>query len=239
MVKYVGDTTGRFSQRPHYEQSELDQECERLITDFLMASYGHVILPVPTDALTKLIERDADDLDLYADLSEEGPGVEGVTTFFVDRKPRVRIAKELSEDERREHRLRTTLTHEYGHVFFHAPLWRAPVTQNMFPELVAGTSQSCHRDSIVAASPVDWMEWQAGYVCSSLLTPISRLMAIVEATFSELGLYGSALLGTPGGSKLIRRVMDQFDVSHDAARVRLIKLGYLSYVDQQSLFHAR
>jgi len=31
----------------------------------------------------------------------------------------VKISRELSADERRENRLRTTLTHEYGHVHFH------------------------------------------------------------------------------------------------------------------------
>lgn len=66
MVKYVPDRTGRFSQRPHYEPNELDRECENIINGFLRDLYGEARFPVTTDDLTKLIERDADDLDLYA-----------------------------------------------------------------------------------------------------------------------------------------------------------------------------
>ncbi len=49
--------------------------------------------------------------------------MEGVTDFCPGEKPTVRIAHQLSEEPRRENRLRTTLTHEYGHVKFHAFLW--------------------------------------------------------------------------------------------------------------------
>jgi len=122
-MKYVKDRTGRFPKRPHYELAELDQECERIITDFMKQNYGKLLLPVPTDALTKLIERDAGDLDLYADLSHEGPEVQGLTEFFPNQKPNVRILGDLSQQSN-EHRLRTTLTHEYGHVKFHDCLWQ-------------------------------------------------------------------------------------------------------------------
>jgi hypothetical protein len=81
-VRYVPDTTRRFRLRPHYETAELDGECEVIITTFLEELYGELILPIPTDALTKLIERDAADLDLYADLSADGPDVEGGNRFL-------------------------------------------------------------------------------------------------------------------------------------------------------------
>jgi hypothetical protein len=123
-VRYVRDTTGRFSQRPHYEMSELDEECEHIITSFMQEQHSDLILPIPIDDLTKLIERDADDLDLYADLSDEGPDVEGITYFRPGQKPTVRIANGLSKHSQSENRLRTTLSHEYGHVKFHDPLWQ-------------------------------------------------------------------------------------------------------------------
>ncbi len=56
MVKFVRDTTGRFSQRPHYEPQELDRECEAIITKFLKDKYGKVEFPISTDDLTVLIE---------------------------------------------------------------------------------------------------------------------------------------------------------------------------------------
>jgi len=169
-VKYVRDVTGRFGQRPHFEPSELDNECEQIITDFLRAAYGKVAFPVQTDALTKLIERDAADLDLYADLSAEGRETEGVTHFYADRKPKVEIARELSEQPWREHRLRTTLTHEYGHVKFHAHLWQAdPTAIELFEDVPRTASPRCERSNIINAAATDWMEWQAGYVCGCLL----------------------------------------------------------------------
>ena len=66
MVTYVRDQTGRFLQRPHYKPEELDRECESVITGFLKDLYGEVRYPVDTEDLKKLIERDAEDLDVYA-----------------------------------------------------------------------------------------------------------------------------------------------------------------------------
>ena len=83
-----------------------------------------MLVPIPTGALLKLIERDAADLDLYADLSGEGEGVEGVTYFFTMGRPKVRILRALTEQKHRAHRLRNILAHEYAHVRLHSDLWR-------------------------------------------------------------------------------------------------------------------
>ncbi len=109
MVTYVRDLTGRFLQRPHYKPEELDRECESVITGFLKDLYGEVRYPVDTEDLKKLIERDAEDLDVYADLSIYGPDVEGVTEFKPGRKPVVKIASILTEDDRRDSRRNLSL----------------------------------------------------------------------------------------------------------------------------------
>jgi hypothetical protein len=44
-MDWIRDTTGRFSHRPHYEQIYLDENCERLIFDFLNDLYGQITLP--------------------------------------------------------------------------------------------------------------------------------------------------------------------------------------------------
>jgi hypothetical protein len=172
MVMYVRDTTGRFQQRPHYKPEELDRECETIITGFLKNLYGKVEYPILTDDLTKLIERDAKDLDLYADLSHYGPDVEGVTEFQQNQKPSVSISIDLTEDTRRENRLRTTLTHEYGHVRFHAYLWDIePPSPDLLRRLPNGNKIICKRDTMIDAKQTDWMEWQAGYICGAILMP--------------------------------------------------------------------
>lgn len=232
MVRYVRDTTGRFSQRPHYKPEELDRECETIISQFLRDKYGKVEFPVSTDDLTLLIERDTEDFDPYADLSIYGHDVEGVTEFHVGKKPNVKIAEALSNDERRENRLRTTLTHEYGHVRFHAYLWEMePPGPDLLRQRPNADKQICKRDGILEASQNDWMEWQAGYCCGALLMPLSPVRQIVTAYQETNGLFGAIGTGSVHGQALIQKVQQHFQVSADAARIRLLKLNVLGAVD--------
>lgn len=233
-MKYVKDTTGRLSMRPHFEPIELDRECELIICAFLKQKYGDVRFPIPTDALEVLIEQDAQDLDMYADLSAEGNGAEGLTEFIPAQKPRVKISARLSDNPRFENRLRTTLTHEYGHVKFHAPLWLSDsMTPDMFGKRPERTSIKCKRDNIFGAAEYDWMEWQAGYVCGAILMPHSRVKAIVKEYFGTIGQHGPFDASSPAAMGLIGRLVEAFQVSTDAARVRLLKLKVLSEVGRE------
>lgn len=238
-MKYVRDTTGRFQQRPHYEPAELDRECETIITGFLKDLYGKVEYPVVTDDLTKLIERDAQDLDLYADLSHYGADVEGVTEFQPNHKPRVSISKELMENDRRANRLRTTLTHEYGHVKFHAYLWDVePPSPDLLRRVPNGNKIICKRETMIDAAQTDWMEWQAGYICGAILMPKTSVVRICREYAEAHGLYGAVSLQTTHGHALMAQVVSTFAVSDDAARVRLLKLNLLTAAAQTaSLFH--
>ncbi len=228
MVKYVADRTGRFSQRPHYEPKELDKECEAIIGGFLKTRHGKIEFPVSTDDLTVLIERDTESLDLYADLSTYGKEVEGLTQFQPGRKPKVLISEILSANERQQNRLRTTLAHEYGHVRFHAYLWEMePAAADLLKRNPRANMQVCFRDKILDAAQTDWMEWQAGYVCGALLMPVSRVRAVADAYCESNGLFGIVGQADSHGRALIDAVRKAFDVSADAARIRLIKLGIL------------
>lgn len=233
-MRYIPDVTGRFKLRPYYDAAEIDAECERLITDFMREHCSGLILPIPTDVLTKLIERDASDLDLYADLSDEEAFIDGVTDFFLDpdHKPAVRVAKRLSEDSRRETRLRTTLSHEYFHVKFHGPLYelesRSP---KLFPEMDRKIPVKCHRDSIVSAAATDWMEWQAGYACGALLMLASNVQQLVAEYVEQHGLLFRPRANSSHAAELLSKMVEKFFVSPDGARVRLLKLGYLTDQD--------
>jgi Zn-dependent peptidase ImmA (M78 family) len=224
-VRYIRDTTGRFDQRPHYEMRELDEECDYIITSFMQEQHGRLLLPIPTDDLTKLIERDTDDLDLYSDLSDEGPDVEGVTYFPLGQKPLVRIANGLLEN-----RLRTTLSHEYGHVKFHNHCWQGvkKPTLDLFSEKASISVQKCQRAKIIQAAASDWMEWQAGYICSAILMPAGPLRRLVQTYFERYSFYGPLPASKDAARELITQVISQFAVSRDAARVRLIKMGYIT-----------
>ncbi len=233
MPKYVRDNTGRFQQRPHYEPKELDIECEKIIKAFLTALHGTVKFPVQTEDLKKLIERDADDLDVYADLSIYGPEVEGVTEFSPGQKPRVSISSALTEDTRRENRLRTTLTHEYGHVKFHSYLWdMEPPSADLLRQQPNRNKIICKRDTMIDATQTDWMEWQAGYICGALLMPKSTVTNLCREYSEVHNIYGAISIQSAVGAQLVQATVTAFKVSQEAARVRLFKLGFLTAAPQ-------
>jgi len=236
MVRYIRDTTGPFAERPYYEPAELDRECESIMVGFLRSIYREAKFPVATEDLKKLIERDVDDLDCYADLSEYGADVEGVTEFYPGRKPVVKIAAELTEDERRENRLRTTLTHEHGHVHFHAYLFTMNQAQGRLFQKARIDRIICKRNTMLDAPQSDWMEWQAGYVCGALLMPLSYIRCLVSDFLAEHHHFGPIAAGSLNARNLITRVVEAFGVSQEAARVRLLKLNYLGEERGRALF---
>lgn len=238
-MKWVADSTGRFPRRPFYLPEELDTECERIVSGFLKDKYGGVSFPISTDDLSVMVERDTSDLDLYADLSEEGEDIEGTTDFYKDKKPAVRISRDLSQDTGKVHRLRTTLAHEYGHVKFHYFLWemyyKAEKPDNFWKIIArrrrkfmgfrkkvrAGDANAqevlpqtagtpCRHALMVDAPEDDWMEWQAAYAGGALLMPLSTLNDFI----SSVRVKG-----------IVDEVALKFDVSPEAAAARLRKLG--------------
>ncbi len=228
MVTFVKDLTGRFAQRPHYKVEELDRECEAVITKFLRERYSVVEFPVRTDDLTRLIEREAESLDLYADLTRFGPGVEGVTQFIRDSRPRVLISSELSENSRLENRLRTTLTHEYGHVHWHAYLFAMPGEQgSLLDDYSAPREVICKRDRMIDAPLPDWMEWQAGHICGAILMPAKHVKDLLRNFMETNNIYGGAVVGGEYAKTMVGSVVEQFQVSEQAARVRLLRLRLL------------
>lgn len=224
---WVADKTGRFPQRPHYKPEEIDYECEEIMTRFLRQKYGSVKLPISTDDLTVLIEQDVSDLDMYADLTSDGEGVEGATDFFRNKNPVVLISEDLSNQSWHEHRLRTTLSHEYGHVKLHAFLWKT-YRPKLIPTPGWEKGPRCMRSTILTSSTKDWLEWQASYASGALLIPITHLKKLVGQFLRDNGYYQHVAVDTLEAQELIQRIADEFDVSCDAARVRLSQHGYLS-----------
>lgn len=241
-MKWVRDTTGRFQKRPHYLPEDLDAECEKIVTEFLLQKHGQVTFPISTDDLTCLLERDIKSLDLYADFSEEEGQVEGVTEFRLGQKPIVKIAARLTETPNLENRLRTTLTHEYGHVRFHDFLYQVEEkSASLFEVLqtqIVPTDQAnrCKRDSMIPLDDRDWMEWQAGFVCGAMLIPMTPLLTLVRGSRQRLGTEHAAISSqSDEGAKIIAEVAQAFQTSKDAARVRLLQKKILSSSTTQSL----
>ena len=238
MVKMVRDRTGRFAMRPYFEARELDHECEALIRELLQRRHGKVSWPVATEDLTVLIEMHDAVLDSYADLTRYGDDVEGVTEFLPDRGPKVSISERISGDDRRENRYRTTLTHEFGHVKFHGPLWAEKfATGDLLDRRPDANKVISKRDNILNAPHSDWMEWQAGYISGALLMPATVVRHLVSDYCAPLELHGSIHVASDHAEALVTLVMDRFEVSAEAARVRLVKLNLLTLSEgPRSLF---
>ena len=217
-MKVLRDPLGRPIDRLYFKTEELDDRCERRIVDFMEKHCGGFRLPIPTDDLIRLIEMDADDLDMYAELPEDE---DGHTDFFADRKPVVRISKKLS-DPRYENRLRMTLGHEYGHVWFHAPLWRKSE-----PNHPAEPRWTCHRERIVDAPQNDWMEFQAAYVGGALLMPASDVKFWADEIAMREAKQPPVPEDSDFGRAMIERLIRRCRVSEQAARVRLLRLRLL------------
>ena len=218
-MKVLRDPLGRPIDRLYFKADELDDRCERKIADFMDRHCGGFRLPIPTDDLIRMIEAETDDLDMYADLPEEE---DGHTDFFADRKPRVKIAKRLS-DPRYENRLRMTLGHEYGHVWFHAPLWRKSGSD--YP---AEPRWTCHRDRIVDAPQSDWMEFQAAYIGGALLMPASDVKSWTSEIAMREAKQPPVSADSDLGLAMIQRLIRRCRVSEQAARVRLLRLHLLT-----------
>jgi len=235
-MKWIRDNTGRFPQRPFYEAEELDYECENLISSFLYEKYGKVEYPVSTNDLTILMEQKTSELDIYADLSNEGENVEGMTIFSRKCPPRVQISNLLSKSTNQANRLRTTLTHELGHVIFHNFIWSFE-QPNLFAANLDNLTIRCNRETILNARYVDWLEWQAGYVSGAFLMPLSSVKGIVCKINTETNTFGKMSGISDIGQRMITQVQSVFQVSEDAARVRLLKLDYIE--EGKIVAHAR
>jgi hypothetical protein len=231
-MRWIADNTRRFGKRPFYSNEEMESECEAVVSDFLIEARGRVVYPLTTDDLTLIVERYAQ-LNLYADLRTEGEDVHGLTSFAAGRRPAVQIDKRLSTDERRANRLRTTLAHEFGHVRLHNILFQQEARGvPLFGDVRTG-EQKCRREAIASPSRTDWMEFQAGYVCTALLAPKRRVLELLAAADPSRARLVPGQLAAEAAA---RAVAEAFEISLEAARVRLQTVGAMESPGQEHLF---
>ena len=78
------------------------------------------------------------------------------------------------------------------------------------------------------AGVVDWMEWQAGYLSGALLMPETFIRRAVKAYFRSREIDSSVARDSREAAELAQRISLIFEVSPEAATVRLSQLGFLS-----------
>ena len=212
-VRMVPDDTGQFPGRPVYSERDMDEACERIVADLLEERHGVIRYPIATDDLTVLMERDTEDLDLFADLDAHGGDIHGVTMFRAGRRPSVKISGKLTNDPYRINRFRSTLAHEYGHILLHAFLYED------------GPPKAPSKS---ASQGGDWMEWQADYAAGALLMPRSALADTVREHRGNPTSPAPPKAESSPGRRMITAVSRGFAVSRAAARVRLEQQEHLA-----------
>jgi hypothetical protein len=226
-MKWISDDTGRFPLRPFYDTQEIDENCDGIVIEFLTRKYGCVKLPIQTGDIELILGEHTSEFDPYADLTGEGKDIEGVTLFFKQKDPIVRISEILSRRSPDENRRRTTIAHELGHVIFHSILF-----QRIFSTETSGDNASqpvrCNRQNISFPKKTDWLEWQAFYASGAFLMPISQMEIIAHEIFDLVKVRGPFHVDSSAGRGFLTRVASGCRISSAAATVRLIQLGYVT-----------
>jgi hypothetical protein len=236
MVKYASklDSNGI----PLLSKEQLERHGERILYAF---SPAVLMSPQPTD-LDGLISSMGFNLE-YQYLSHNGVYL-GLTVFddtdmlpvynpvlnraeFISvKKNTIIIEGTLAENPAYEHRERFTLGHEAAHGLLHAEYFQRKAEFAGYSDTSGGIYA---KPSFPDLSGVDvngrrlqgeaWLEWQANYLAAVLLMPKAAIKKLRNQIGPEMGGYWHI--------ELINKMITVFNVSEQAARVRLASLGYL------------
>jgi hypothetical protein len=180
--------------------------------------------------------------DLEADYVHLPDGILGRTLFHEDGRPEIQISRPLADDAETDRlarrRLRTTLAHECGHVACHQPLF---VTDTETLSLFGEEEEREEKPAILCREPSlggyrgDWWEFQANQCMAAVLLPKRFLVPRVGNLFASLGVADFLEALAKGlDEEFIRSVANTFDVSWQAAVLRLQGLGFVPSAEGSS-----
>jgi hypothetical protein len=196
----------------------------------------------PTVDIERFIQRLGVRMDQYAELDDS---VLGQTEFYVDGAPKILINRDLTgaidNDETPQGtrgRWRATIAHEGGHVILHRVLFEVNRDQgglfNLEVQSKSHRLMRCLKKNVLfRGSASDWREIQANMAMAELLMPLSLFRRVANKVMDQCGLKANALTnGSAAGTTLSRRMAALFDVSRQAAGIRLETLGIVSPAGQ-------
>jgi hypothetical protein len=224
-----------------------EEELEQLLEARLASAGLLPALEAPAVDIEAFVERHLGvDFDPYAPLPAD---TLGQTSFVPGRRPKVSINRDLTgaaldgEDSPLgvRGRWRITLAHEGTHVILHRCLFDLnPDQAVLFPVDAddgadAPTLQRClKRHVLFRGGGADWREVQANMGMAILLMPRSLFAAASREERRRLSL-ARADSGSAAADALARRLAERFEVSRQAAAIRLETLGLLSRPGQVEL----
>jgi len=220
-MKYYKGPEG--DQRIWFDENEI----EAIAEDELRKAKLLPTTEKPVTDLERLIEGHLGAaLDQYAELEQ---GVLGLTEFVPGRSPAISISRDLTGSALDDDdplpglrgRWRATLAHEASHVLLHRFLFELDPNQaQLFGDeaIVSLTGQRLmrclKRDVGARAGGSDWREVQANRGMAALLMP--------RRVFTKVA---NSEMGTKAGlAVVVARLAERFEVSKQAARIRLTTL---------------
>ncbi|MDR7409713.1 MAG: ImmA/IrrE family metallo-endopeptidase [Armatimonadota bacterium] len=180
------------------------------------------------------------DLDQYAPLPHD---VLGATEFRPGVPPLVQVNAALTRAALDDPhpppgsrgRWRATLAHEAGHVLLHRALVEPDPSQTSLfdpPDRLF----RCLQREVAFGGGSDWREVQANRFMAALLMPKSVFVAAVVRAKRQEGLLLTDPVGTGSVERVARTLARWFDVSRQAARIRLLELGLVETPGQRNLY---
>jgi hypothetical protein len=188
-------------------------------------------------------------MDQHADLD---PTVLGQTEFYKDGPPKIFINRNLTGaamdgDETPlgiRGRWRATVAHEGIHVLVHGVLFEINRDQTSLFQMEAPTEPQrlmrCLKKNVLfrgGNAYDDWREVQANMGMAALLMPQSLFRSIARELTDQHKLSHALCVGSSGSSELTAELARIFEVSKQAAGIRLQTLGILSPLGQYRLVH--
>jgi hypothetical protein len=223
-MKTIRSKSGPFSERPHFEPSEIDRIC-----DDELRKAG--LYPGSPQAIRvdRFVEKRFGVAAEYEDLPE---GVLGYTKFSKTGVEAIIISAALDAEKGKvaQRRVRTTIAHEAGHGLLHAYLF---ALEDKPLHLFDADSHSDHQILCRDVQGEErkgrtydgrWWEFQANRAMGGLLCPKALVHVALHPFLSQSGSLGAVILDESRREDAIRSAADIFDVNPIVAKIRINEL---------------
>jgi hypothetical protein len=184
-------------------------------------------------------------LDQHADLD---PDILGQTQFRPGLPPGISINRDLTNAALDAEagapgllgRWRATLAHEAAHVLLHQVLFDIDPNQESLFDSADGLEGSrlmrCLKREVTFVKAVsDWREVQANRAMAALLMPKSIFQEVARLEFDRLRQLVGTALTSDSSDRVAGTLSGRFDVSRQAASIRLETLGLVKPISQPAL----
>lgn len=223
-MKTFRTRSGPFSERPHFEPSEIDRICDDELRK------AGLYPPSPQAVrIDRFIEKRFGVSHDYQDLPE---GVLGYTRFSSNGVDAVIISSALEAEQGKaaERRVRTTLAHEAGHGLLHAYLFALAEKPGHLFDADSHTDQKIlcrdvkEDEGQKRAYDGRWWEFQANRAMGGLLCPKGLVHDALKPFMRPIGSLGALILDEAKRADAVRNIAEVFDVNPVVARIRITEM---------------